>query len=333
MKGIRPDANLTGGQIQTIMDKMLYDSVYLLFRNGFLDTLLLTILSSTVQDRRRKLLSIEYEEGINILTQLLVDEDYDFSKFKNLRLERNLILKEVSRFLKVVESSNYEFYYYRWLRTKSAHSNQVLESVEKQLNMPRDSILLTYHNVQDFFAQFMEFKSSILSQFINLAHKYATSLVKSKNKSLSYDDLFQNIIAAISKAIDKYDSSKGALTSYVKYWIINALNQDNSHVEGLAYEITYNQRKKVASKESNEINFASSIPFNYVHEDQQTPEEMIENKDGFERVLRLIKVADKDGIFRLINNIEEVFTNEELMVMRNHMEKLGLLQKFDVKTQ
>ena len=90
----------------------------------------------------------------------------------------------------------------------------------------------------------MKFKSSILQQYINLTHKYASSHIKHKNKNLNYDDLFQNIVTAVSKALDKYDSRKGALTSYAKYWIINALNQDNSHGEGLAYEVSQTQRQK-----------------------------------------------------------------------------------------
>jgi DNA-directed RNA polymerase specialized sigma subunit len=126
----------------------------------------------------------------------------------------------------------------------------------------------------------MEFKSSILSQFINLAHKYTSTQIKHKNKNLNYDDLFQNIVTAISKAIDKYDSGKGALTSYVKYWIINAQNQDNSHTDGLAYEISYTQRQKVAKHETNEVNFSSSLTDSDYHlSDDITPEHIAEESD------------------------------------------------------
>jgi RNA polymerase sigma factor (sigma-70 family) len=173
-------------------------------------------------------------------------------------------------------------------------------------------------NTQIFGIQLL---ASILSQFINLAHKYTSTQVKHKNKNLNYDDLFQNIITAISKAIDKYDSSKGALTSYVKYWIINAQNQNNSHTDGLAYEITYTQRQKVAKKETSEVNFSTSLYDSSNISDSSSPESITEEKDSINRILKLIKIADIDGIFRLINNIDEYITPDEITLMKSHMEE------------
>jgi hypothetical protein len=107
----------------------------------------------------------------------------------------------------------------------------------------------------------------------------------------------------------------------VKYWIINAQNQDNSHIDGLAYEITYNQRQKVARKETNEINFSTSLSDNdYKIADETTPEQITEEKDSVTRILKLVKIADIDGIFRLINNIDEYITPEEITLMKEHME-------------
>ena len=322
MKGTRPEANLTGGQIQQILDKLLYDSVYLILPFGVFDATLITILSSSVLDKRRKISSAEYDRGINLLCNLVLQNSNDsFDDLRQLKLERTTYLKVINELISVVNEHNYIETYSRWLVTRSEKLHKKLMRTERKLGIGRDSLYMVYHNIQYNLAEFMEFKTSILSQFINLAHKYTSTQIKHKNKNLNYDDLFQNIIAAISKAIDKYDSSKGALTSYVKYWIINAQNQDNSHIDGLAYEITHTQRQKVARKEVSEVNFSTSLSDNdYKLADDSTPEQITEEKDSVNRILKLIKIADIDGIFRLINNIDEYITPDEIAIMKEHME-------------
>jgi uncharacterized protein YjgD (DUF1641 family) len=52
-----------------------------------------------------------------------------------------------------------------------------------------------------------------------------------------------------------------------------------------------------------------------------TPEHIAEEKDTISRLLRLVKHADVDGIFRLINNIDEFITNDEIAQMHKHMEQ------------
>ena len=323
MRGTRPESNLTGGQIQQILDKLLYDSVYLILPFGIFDETLITILSSSVLDKRRKISSAEYGKGVNLLCNLILQNSNDsFDDIRQLKLERTLYLKALTEIVSVVENANYVELYGRWAISKSAILNKKLLKVERKLSVPRDSLYMIYHNVSANLQEFMEFKSSILSQFINLAHKYTSTQIKHKNKNLNYDDLFQNIVAAISKAIDKYDSGKGALTSYVKYWIINAQNQDNSHTDGLAYEISYTQRQKMAKHETNEMNFSSSLAdSDYRLSDDVTPEHIVEERDTINRLLRLVKLADINGIFRLVNNIDEFITDDEIAQMHKHMEQ------------
>lgn len=321
MNSKRPEANLTGGQVQQILDKLLYDSVHLIQPHQLIDSTLVTILSSLILDRRRKLSSIDYDVSIDVLCNLVLKNSVDaFEDMRQLKLERNLYLKIINEFLDYVKESGYVKTYSRWLVKPTPKREKKLARIEKRVGIPRDSLFMVYQNVEDNLFHFNEFKESILSQFIKLAHKYASAQVRSSNKSLSYDDLFQNIIAAISKGIDKYDSTKGALTSYIKYWIINAQNQDNSHTDGLAYEISYTQRQKVARKESSEYNYATSLSdAEHTLADNNTPEKITEARDSRIKLLSLIKYADPTGVFRLANSIEEHIGQEEIEAMRRHM--------------
>lgn len=327
MIGIRPDANLTGGQIQQILDKLLYDSINLIIPTGIINPVLVTILSSLILDKRRKISSADYNTSINLLCNLVLKNSTDsFDDLRQLKLERTTYIKIIHGVIKQVEDSNYINLYSEWLirRSESKDTNDLhckMLKVEKTIGISRDKLFMLYQNIQYNQAVFMEFKSSVLSQFINLAHKYTSTQIKHRTKNTNYDDLFQNIVTAISKALDKYDSSKGALTSYIKYWIVNAQNQDNSHTDGLAYEITHTQRQKLARKESSEKNFSSSslAVTDYMLSECSSPEVLVEEKDSFNRILNLVKIADINGLFRLINNIEEFITTDELLKMKKHM--------------
>jgi DNA-directed RNA polymerase specialized sigma subunit len=247
-------------------------------------------------------------------------------------LERTVYLRILTNIITKVDKSNYIKLYYRWLTSSDPTACKRMSRVEKGLGISRPYLFYTYHNIQANLDLFLQFKSSILKQYINLTHKYASAHIKHKNKNLSYDDLFQNIVAAVSKALDKYDSSKGALTSYIKYWIINALNQDNSHGEGLAYEVSHTQRQKMATGKSNDVNFSMSLSDkeNSIADDN-TPETIAEKKSSSERLLRLMKAADIDGIFRLVNNIDECLNKEEILLMERHMRHELKLKKHRIK--
>lgn len=325
MKGTRPESNLTGGQIQQILDKLLYDSIGLILPFGILDKQLTVILSSLVLDRRRKISSADYELSIDLLCKLSLKTEQDpFVLVKQLKLERTLYIKLLMGLIQQIEDCQYPELYCQWLKSKSPSLDRKLLRIEQRVKIDRDHLYPIYQSLKFNMTEFQKFKSSILSQFINLAHKYTSTQIKHKNKNLNYDDLFQNIVAAISKAIDKYDSSKGALTSYIKYWIINAQNQNNSHIEGQAYEITYNQRQKVARKETNELNFSSSLTASNKAVDEVTPEAIVSQLDADTRILALIKRADAKGVFRLSFNIEEFITPEELALMHQHRSKQNL---------
>lgn len=322
MKGTRPESNLTGGQIQQILDKLLYDSIGLIIPFGILDKQLTIILSSLVLDRRRKISSADYELSIDLLCRLaLKTEDDPFALIKQLKLERTLYIKLLMGLVHKIETENYPSLYCQWLKSRSPALDRKLLRIEQRIKIDRKHLYPVYQSIKFNMLEFQKFKSSILSQFINLAHKYTSTQIKHKNKNLNYDDLFQNIVAAISKAIDKYDSSKGALTSYIKYWIINAQNQNNSHIEGQAYEITYNQRQKVARKETTELNFSSSLTASNKAIEETTPEAIVSQLDADSRILALIKRADPKGVFRLAFNIDEFITNEEQALMRQHLKR------------
>lgn len=342
MKGVRPKHNLTGGQIQSILDHLLFETVELhLGSSNYFDKTLSEILSGIILDRRRKISSMEHDDAISHLAEVLLlpqkGEDY-IQQVRDLHFERNIWISRADKFVKAVKESDYVDLYNEWIvvslnpklpkRKKSLHRQLLV--IEKKIGLSREQLLPFYWHTKDQLELFLKFKEQVLSQYVNLAKQYANYQQQNSQKSINYDDLFQNIIAAISKALDKYDSAKGALTSYVKYWITNAQNQDNSHVTNLAYEIPLTQRRKIAMGQEGDANFGISIDqtdddqqslADKIGDDSDNPEKVIEKRDTVRRVSQLVKVADINGIFRLVHRIDEHFSPQELRKMQRITQK------------
>jgi hypothetical protein len=97
---------------------------------------------------------------------------------------------------------------------------------------------------------------------VSNAYKQAHTYCKQKGTNFDFDDVQQSLMAAITKALDKYDSSKGALTSYINYWILNALtyaSADYGHEYGVSYLIPQTQKKAVQGTKAEQVNFSVSL--------------------------------------------------------------------------
>src|SRR5690606_36939465 len=131
-------------------------------------------------------------------------------------------------------------------------------------------------------------------------------------------------------AIDKYDSNKGALTSYINWWILNAQTCNTSeHEYGIAYVVPQSHRKKIAEKSTGYLNHSVSLDDLVNEESSKNLHSLIGDgydvAEDFERgetsrmIMYLAKHADINGCARLTLDIGEYFSPEELAVMADHM--------------
>jgi hypothetical protein len=131
-----------------------------------------------VLDKRRKISSIEYEKGINLLCNLILQNSNDsFDDLRQLKLERTTYLKVLNEILEVVAEHGYVDTYGRWVRNRSEKLHKKLLRTERKLGIGREHLFMVHQNIQFNLAEFMEFKTSILRQFINLAHKYTSTQI------------------------------------------------------------------------------------------------------------------------------------------------------------
>jgi hypothetical protein len=260
----------------------------------------------------------------------------------NAKIERGFFYAFVVNFLKEVEGYTETYQRFITERDSAEHDRMLgkLNSVEKSVGISRDKLLPTINMCQDFLELTYEFRNGIISNYIRHAYKHAKAYCSNKNRNFDFNDVHQNLLTAVTKAVDKYDSSKGAMTSYINFWILNAMtsNLEHGHEYGIAYTIPHTQRKALVDGMSTEVNFSVSLEQQITSDGEegngntvlshmvgdQGADVTLENRQELDMVRYLSKHADIRGIARLYMDIDEFFSEKEKERMRlNMMEQLG----------
>ena len=126
--------NLTGGQIQEILDGLIYSSLApLVTTSDVFDIQVVYLLGLTAKNKKRKLSALPREEFINNLCKTLIVEDRE-TKIKILtvsKIERGFVYNFVVKFLK--ETEDYMNLYQKYLYavdTEKITTNLRLTAIE-----------------------------------------------------------------------------------------------------------------------------------------------------------------------------------------------------------
>jgi hypothetical protein len=337
--------NLTGGQIQEVLDYLILQSLSPIVRNSnVFDAQVIYLLSLVTKNRKRKLSALPREEFISVLCQYLATKDVEkkITLLETAKIERGFlynfvvnILKKLDGFLPVYQQS--------LICTNTIESirlSKKLEVMAKEIGIPKDRVYCVYTQSTDYLSLSYKFRNSIVNNYVRYSYKQAKIFCASKSNHFDFQDVWHNFLAAVIKAIDKYDCSKGALTSYIKWWILNvqtSASTDYGHEYGIAYSIPQLQRKGLALKDHKaSVNFGLSLETilggenaGEILKDFVTKESglevPIENDEELELIKYLVKKADLNGgIARLYLDVEEFFSKKERRKMaRITLEQLG----------
>ncbi len=319
--------NLTGDNIQSVLDNLLYRALEpFVFRCSIFDTQLVYILSRITQNKKRKLCSLDREQAMSNICKALVTQDlsYKLGCLSSVKIERNLTHRFIHKFL--TEATKYKENYQCYLSTKDSKEKKRLEQKLKTFASfigcdDFHQIPVILGQAEDFLYLYYKYRNSVVGHYVRMAYKFSKSYRESKTNYLDSKDVVQNFLYAIAKAIDKYDSSKGALTSYVNYWILNAQTCNSSSAEyGIAYTLPHSKKKKI-SEERERVNFSSSLNADLAEHDIPDDSDHVERNQEQEVLKYLIKKADINGCARLCLDIDEYFTKKELTIMKRHMKK------------
>lgn len=334
----KTDINLTGNQIANILDSITNQILYSLnMFTSVLDVNLVSVLSWVSNNRRKKISSISRELQLQYLYTYLVLDDVDerFRVLKRLKLDRFYTRKLAKSVLDTAEDY---IDLYKKFQFKKATEKEILRMSELEVRC-KSSRLHLYPlllNLKSYIDLYETMTDMILSKYYKLLWSLVKRRVYSTSRHFDEDELYQNYILATLKALDRYDPTKGALTSYIKLWIKNIQQSAEENPEyGIAYELPQLQIKKQVKDDEGvaqgavEDNF--SVSLNALLEERELPEstlgtieyspDKIEEVDRSKVLLYLAKCADPIGIARLSLGIDEYVDNETLLKMKSFMLK------------
>ena len=331
------DKNLTGEQIQKVMDMLLYNALEpMMLYSDIFDAQVSHVLTTVTTNRKRKLSSVPRELLTENLCAVLVrkDRQLKFKTFRECRIERSFIHCFLKKFL----DSNHDFLdAYRAFLLNPTRENKThvdnLAYVNGGCAKRADMYRIMTH-ARAYLDKFYSFRTSILDNYLRHSSTQAKSYVAANSHNqLSFSDLKQSILKAMVVALDKYDSSKGALTTYINWWVLNAQTCSADHEYGVAYTVPQSQRRRLAEGKSNEINFSVSLDAlkKPGDEDDRTlygslsdghiMDEDYERLESQQLVQLLAKEVDRGGVARLTLDIGEYFTKDERELMRLHTQE------------
>lgn len=333
--------NLTGGQIQKCLDFLILESLAPIIRNSSIfDTQVVYLLSMVTKNKKRKLSALPREEFISILCRYLAttDPDKKLEFLQQAKIERGFLYNFVVNVLKKLE--NFIPVYHENMLCVDSHESyrlqQKMKTMAASVGMSPERAFTVCNQSADYVELAYSFRNSIVNNYIKYAYKQAKIFCTSKSSNFDFQDVWHNFLAAVTKAIDKYDCSKGALTSYIKWWILNVQTSvtDHGHEYGIAYVIPQLHRKGLALKNpQNRVNFGVSLDCLLAGEDStavsELPiseglEEQLAKTEANEEIRYLIKKADtRSGLARLYLDIDEHFSQKELDKMAQIMKMQG----------
>lgn len=334
-----PIRELSGGQLQELMDTLLYAALTPVVENTDLFTPQLAyVLSLLVTNKKRKPCAADPEQATYLLIRALsAPRSAKMEYIKRIGLERNFVYGFLKNFISYYEKP-YMDLYTRFLQNAQ---HQSAETLRQQLdNMvhgagaeSRTGLYNTIIRVNYVLPEFFTVFEAAVSNYIGFCAQQAKSYV-AKNPNHQYDvkDVTQNFIGAVIVALNKYDCDRGAQSTYVKWWIMHAQTCGSSgHEYGLAYTIPQSQRKRLAIGDSSGgANFSVSLDQqpeddegSSLHDRLGGESEDLESEIGHSRLLRRLaevaKRVDPCGIARLQYDMDEVFFPEEIQIMNDHM--------------
>lgn len=332
--------SLTGGQIQEALDFLIYQGLQpiVLYSNIF-DLQLAHLLYTASTNRKRKISALPREEFLTNLSNALLttDPQVKLDILASSKIERVFVYGFLVRFLEAL--THYRTLYSDYLVCVNAYDRQALDRklavLEQSVGFSRNHLFSAIHTVEKYLNLTYAFRNSIVEQYIKHAYKQTHAFCKQRTGDFDFKEVHQSLMAAITKAIDKYDSSRGALTSYINFWILNAQSYSNTnygHEYGIAYTIPQAHKRTIQGEQTNTNNFSVSLDASSDGDEEAADlknylvgcsgvDIELEEKEEQSHLLYLIKAADRQGLARLYLDLDEYFSDREKTLMVASMKK------------
>jgi hypothetical protein len=308
--------NYTSYQLLHVLDTLLWRSVKpMLQTTRFMDRILANVLSWGATNPRRKLSSLPKDQFYTLLVAFLSTDDpkLKYKILKRLRLERNILFFAISRFLEL---------------TKNLQLGQNPPDIFSKLAVTDANRLWFASRELRYWGDLAStFKGWIIEKYMRYVMLEASTFYRQQllqNPHLTFDqeDIAQNFILVVDRAINKCDPNQGTLTAYIQTWLRDAKTNPHFRGEyGMAYSIPASQRRRLAQQQVSAVNISVCIDDESLTglSSDHDIEADYERRKQVEHIRLLAKRADPHGIARLFLGIGEHLDSSEHQQLSNHL--------------
>ncbi len=312
--------NYSSQQLIQVLDDLIIRTITpIIETTNYVDQVISNLITWYSENSRRKISIIPKDKLLLLFMMYLATDDprLKLRVLKRCRLERSIFFTIIDNWLSIVKG--YPALTEELTKKKSKLIfNQIKQIESKVAYTGKNDLYSAIPTVSFWYKQSLDFKNQILQKYMRLVVKNSQAYYAYSSNLIELDDLTQNLIMAVSKAIDKYDVSKGVLTSYIKNWLMNAKGASTGQEYGVAYNIPQVQRKAYFTKDSPVSNIGVSLEDDEALNVEDTSmEEGIERRDTINRVRILAKAVDKTGTARMLMGIQEVLTCEQIARLKS----------------
>lgn len=320
----------TDSQMMTALDQLIHLGIDPIIENTtFIDQHIPAILCWYATNTGRKISTVDKPRVLHLLNlYLLADRRKDKVRlFRKLKLERNIGFYLLARFLAVTEG--YLQLEVRYAQKRLPSIRYAMEDFECATGGNRKTLGRVIQRVRSWTNEAVFFKNQIIERYFRHAVMQANRFSRD-NERIEMEEVSQNFILAISKAVNKMDADKGVLTSYINRWIDNAKHSSlQPHEYGVAFSLSQHAKRKVAMGELQLVNISQAFDSEEV---QSTPDpvdsmDYVVQEDRVARVRRLAKIADPDGYARRELGIEEHLYPWEVLAISGPVNKHAVQQE------
>lgn len=266
------DVPLTGAQTAEVLDILLHRALQPIFLSSNCMKIPLAQISYQITlNQRRKFSSLPTSELQPKLYSLFLSNNKDsFDLFVECKLQRDIKFKML---------------------------NWYLDSKDIQNSVDSSCREYVYDNAIYYLNLYKKFRDRVIAKFYRLAYKEAKKR-KSVNENIDLNDLFKNLVIAIQVALDRYDSEKGSLPSYISTWFQHFIRDPDSGYEyGQAIVLNYYEKKDLVNKAKSKDNLVNTFSVNLddvfaggfdIEDENNRLDKLDYNNDRFKKLMSII---------------------------------------------
>lgn len=335
--------NLTGDQIQDVMDTLLYKALEpIVLYTDIFDNQLAHLLETITRNKKRKLTLLSREVATDVIVKVLISTDKieKFRLIRTLGLERSYVHIFIKKFIDLKSQAFFDAYFAFTTSSSDKRERYRLyldQCVADIGTSSRSELFICLSRSKECLELYYKFVASIVREYDKLC---VTSAKKhcdiNSNNHFDFNDVKQGLMHNVVLAINKYNAEKGALTSHIKWWLFNAQTcNTGDHEYNIAFTVPQGQKKKMATGGSDgQLNFSVSLDELIENEESEgnslhsllcsdfNIEKHVENSKSVDHIKRLSKFADPEGLARLSLDIGEFFSPKEKRKMQRVMSRL-----------